>query len=137
MGRDFRLNGSTALNAYLRYFYTHTTGTHAVMDSGEHYDFAAVDSHRLRIGARYTYTASLMSQIYAGLAWEHEFDGTARATYDGDGTPAPSLRGGSALLELGCSIAPQNSPVRYDLRLTGWQGKREGFTGGISARWTY
>lgn len=137
MGRDFRLNGSTALNAYLRYFYTHTTGTHAVMDSGEHYDCAAVDSHRLRIGARYTYTASLMSQIYAGLAWEHEFDGTARATYDGDGTPAPSLRGGSALLELGCSIAPQNSPVRYDLRLTGWQGKREGLTGGISVRWTY
>ena len=49
----------------------------------------------------------------------------------------PSLKGGSALLELGYRFAPQGSRMSYDLSLSGWQGKRQGVTGGVSVKWAF
>ena len=44
----------------------------------------------------------------------------------------------SALLELGYRFAPKaDSRVSYDLNLSGWQGKRQGVTGGISVKWAF
>ena len=138
VGKDFRVREGDTVSAYVRYSYAHTAGTSAHLSSGETYDFDAVNSHRLRIGTRYTHGETALSQLYAGLAWEYEFDGDARATYDGDSTPSPSLKGGSALLELGYRFAPKaDSRVSYDLNLSGWQGKRQGVTGGISVKWAF
>ncbi|ANR69860.1 hypothetical protein AXF19_01855 [Selenomonas sp. oral taxon 126] len=138
MGKDFHVREGDTVSAYVRYSYAHTAGTSAHLSSGETYDFDAVNSHRLRIGTRYTHGETALSQLYAGLAWEYEFDGDARATYDGDSTPSPSLKGGSALLELGYRFAPKaDSRVSYDLNLNGWQGKRQGVTGGVSVKWAF
>ena len=138
VGKDFRVREGDTVSAYVRYAYAHTAGTSAHLSKGETYDFDAVNSHRLRIGTRYTHGGTALSQIYAGLAWEYEFDGDARATYQGDSTPSPSLKGGSALLELGYRFAPKaDSRVSYDLNLSGWQGKRQGVTGGVSVKWAF
>ena len=138
VGKDFHVREGDTVSAYVRYSYAHTAGVSAHLSSGETYDFDAVNSHRLRIGTRYTHGGTALSQIYAGLAWEYEFDGDARATYQGDSTPSPSLKGGSALLELGYRFAPKaDSRVSYDLNLSGWQGKRQGVTGGISVKWVF
>ncbi|WP_315437140.1 autotransporter outer membrane beta-barrel domain-containing protein [uncultured Selenomonas sp.] len=138
VGKDFHVREGDTVSAYVRYSYAHTAGTSAHLSSGETYDFDAVNSHRLRIGTRYTHGETALSQLYAGLAWEYEFDGDARATYDGDSTPSPSLKGGSALLELGYRFAPKaDSRVSYDLNLSGWQGKRQGVTGGVSVKWAF
>mgnify|MGYP000960895084 CR=1 FL=1 len=138
VGKDFRVREGDTVSAYVRYAYAHTAGASAHLSKGETYDFDAVNSHRLRIGTRYTHGGTALSQIYAGLAWEYEFDGDARATYQGDSTPSPSLKGGSALLELGYRFAPKaDSRVSYDLNLTGWQGKRQGITGGLSVKWAF
>ena len=138
VGKDFRVREGDTVSAYVRYAYAHTAGASAHLSKGETYDFDAVNSHRLRIGTRYTHGGTALSQIYAGLAWEYEFDGDARATYQGDSTPSPSLKGGSALLELGYRFAPKaDSRVSYDLSLSGWQGKRQGVTGGISVKWAF
>ena len=138
VGKDFRVREGDTVSAYVRYSYAHTAGTSAHLSSGETYDFDAVNSHRLRIGTRYTHGETALSQFYAGLAWEYEFGGDARATYDGDSAPSPSLRGGSALLELGYRFAPKvDSRVSYDLNLSGWQGKRQGVTGGVSVKWAF
>ena len=138
VGKDFHMSETDAVSAYVRYSYTHTAGTSAHLSSGETLDFDAVNSHRLRIGTRYTHGATTLSQFYAGLAWEHEFDGDARATSQGDSAPSPSLKGSSALLELGYRFAPKaDSRVSYDLNLTGWQGKRQGITGGLSVKWAF
>jgi len=64
-------------------------------------------------------------------------DGDARATSQGDSAPSPSLKGSSALLELGYRFAPQGSRMSYDLNLNGWQGKRRGVTGGVSVKWAF
>ena len=138
VGKDFRVREGDTVSAYVRYSYAHTADASAHLSSGETYDFDAVNSHRLRIGTRYTHGETALSQFYAGLAWEYEFGGDARATCDGDSTPSPSLRGGSGLLELGYRFAPKaDSRVSYDLSLSGWQGKRQGVTGGISVKWTF
>ena len=138
VGKDFRVREGDTVSAYVRYSYAHTAGASAHLSSGETYDFDAVNSHRLRIGTRYTHGETALSQFYAGLAWEYEFGGDARATCDGDSTPSPSLKGGSGLLELGYRFAPKaDSRVSYDLNLSGWQGKRQGVTGGVSVKWAF
>ena len=137
-GKEFRVRAADTVSAYVRYAYTHTAGTTAHLSSGETYDFDAVNSHRLRIGTRYTHGATAYRQIYAGLAWEYEFDGDARAVVQGDSTPSPSLRGGSTLFEIGWRFTPkENSRLRCDLNFTGWQGKRQGITGGLSINWAF
>ncbi|MFC2337914.1 MAG: autotransporter outer membrane beta-barrel domain-containing protein, partial [Negativicutes bacterium] len=85
------------------------------------------------------YTKKLMprSEFYVGLAWEHEFDGAATASYEGYATPSPSLKGGSGMLELGYRFAPKESSVSYGVNLTGWQGKRKGITGGANVSWAF
>ena len=137
VGKDFHVRAADTVSAYVRYAYSHTAGASAHLSSGETYDFDAVNSHRLRIGARYTHGATALSQFYAGLAWEYELDGDARATSQGDSAPSPSLKGSSALLELGYRFAPQGSRMSYDLNLNGWQGKRRGVTGGVSVKWAF
>ena len=138
VGKDFHMSETDAVSAYVRYSYTHTAGTSAHLSTGDTLDFDAVNSHRLRIGTRYTHGATTLSQFYAGLAWEYEFDGDARATSQGDSAPSPSLKGSSALLELGYRFAPKaDSRMSYDLNLTGWQGKRQGITGGLSVKWAF
>lgn len=137
VGKDFHVRAADTVSAYVRYAYSHTAGASAHLSSGETYDFDAVNSHRLRIGTRYTHGATARGQFYAGLAWEYEFDGDARATSQGDSAPSPSLKGSSALLELGYRFAPQGSRMSYDLNLNGWQGKRRGVTGGVSVKWAF
>ena len=52
-------------------------------------------------------------------------------------TPSPSLKGASAMLELGYRFTPKKSRVSYDVNLSGWQGKREGFSGSVGVNWAF
>ena len=137
MGKERKLRAGDSLETYLKYFYSHQSGTSAKLSTGEDYNFDAVNSHRLRLGARYAHDMGENGRFYAGLAWDYEFEGEARATYQGMTTPSPSLKGASAMLELGYRFAPKDSRVSYDLNVSGWQGKREGFTGSVGVNWTF
>ena len=137
LGKKMELKKGRALDVYLRYFWSRQTGTEATLTSGETYDFGAVDSHRLRTGLRYSQRMSAENELYAGLAYEYEFSGKATASYDGYGAPSPSLRGGSALLELGWRFAPKDSRVSYDVNFAGWQGKRQGVSASVHANWAF
>ncbi|MDR3351946.1 MAG: autotransporter outer membrane beta-barrel domain-containing protein [Zoogloeaceae bacterium] len=44
------------------------------LSSGESVKFAAVDSHRTRLGARWGHAISQNGKAYLGAAWEHEYD---------------------------------------------------------------
>ena len=137
VGKKTKLKAGDSLEAYLKYFYSHQNGTSAKLATGEDYDFDAVNSHRVRLGARYAHDMGESGHFYAGLAWEYEFEGEARATYQGMSTPSPSIKGASAMLELGYRFAPKDSRVSYDLNVNGWQGKREGFTASVGVNWAF
>lgn len=140
VGKTMKLKGGDKLDASLRYLWSHQNGGDVAIRTGKYndvYDFAAVNSHRLRLGARYSHKESEGNELYAGLYWEYEFSGKACASFMGYEAPSPSLRGGSALLELGWRFQPKDSRVSYDLNLSGWQGKREGVTGSARVNWAF
>ena len=109
----------------------------AALSSGEDYTFDSVNSHRLRLGLRYTHRDSPASHVYAGLAFEYEFDGEARASFQGYSTPSPSLKGASGMLEIGYRFALKGAKVSYDFNMTGWQGRREGVSGSANVKWMF
>ena len=137
IGKMRKIGTSDGLNTYLRYFYSKQDGMSAQLNTGEDYDFGAVASHRLRLGFTYSHRENAGKELYAGLAYEYEFDGTATASYQGFNAPSPSLTGGSVMVELGYRFAPKGSRVSYDLHMTGWQGKRRGMTGGAQVNWAF
>ena len=137
IGRKFNLGTGAALDGYAKYFCSHQSDASATLRTGEKYDFGSVTSSRVRLGVRYTKKPAPRSEFYVGLAWEHEFDGAATASYEGYATPSPSLKGGSGMLELGYRFTPKEGSVSYGVNLTGWQGKRKGFTGGANVSWAF
>ncbi|WP_315374494.1 autotransporter subunit beta [uncultured Selenomonas sp.] len=138
VGKTFMLQKDASLDAYVRYFWSHQDGMSVKLrGSGDAYDFADVDSHRLRLGLRYSRKDRSAGECYAGLAWEHELGGEASASVGGDAAPSPSLKGSSCMLELGYRFLPQNSRISYDFHINGWQGKRKGLSGGAAIQWTF
>ena len=139
IGKVSKLTDTTSADVYAKLLYTHQQGDSAVMaGSGETYDFDAVDSTRARVGARLSKDYSTRATAYVGTAYEYEFDGEATATVKGFSTLAPSIKGGSGMLELGYSLNPKaaNDPT-IDLSLQGWLGKKEGFTTNVNFMWKF
>ena len=139
IGKVSKLTDTTSADVYAKLLYTHQQGDSAVMaGSGETYDFNAVDSTRARVGARLSKDYSTRATAYVGTAYEYEFDGEPTATVKGFSTLAPSIKGGSGMLELGYSLKPKaaNDPT-IDLSLQGWLGKKEGFTTNVNFMWKF
>ena len=133
VGQKKELTGGT-LETYAKYFYAHQSGGSERLTTGDLYDFDAVDSHRLRIGTRWT-KENGAGEFYTGLSYEYEFGSDARASYAGYGTPTPTLKGSTGIFELGYRFARPGSNVSYGLNLTGMMGKRRGVTGGLQVNW--
>lgn len=137
LGYVWDLTDSLALDVYGKYFWTHTDGqsTHIVDDP---WSFDGVDSQRLRLGARLGYEFCQQVTGYAGAAWEHEFNGKARATTYGLEAPAPSLKGDSGLLEAGLTLKPvEGSGLSLDFGVQGHTGVRQGVSGTALVRYEF
>ena len=128
VGRVLPMHGGS-LDIYGRYLYSRTGSDSAHLATGETYDFDAVDSHRLMLGARYTREANQLSKWYTGAALLYEFGGEARAHFQGYSLASPSSAGASVMLEGGWKYAPTaTSPFELDLGATGYLGKQQGLT---------
>lgn len=135
-GKEFKVSASDSVDVYGRYYFTHTNGSNVSLATHEQVKFDAVDSHRLRIGGRYTHEVDKKNQFYAGLAWQYEMGGNAKATINGYGAPAPSLKGHSGMLELGWKAQAAEN-VKLDLNLNGWIGKQRGIAGGVGVEFAF
>ena len=135
IGKTRLLRTGDTLNTYLRYFYSRQDGTSAELNTGEIYDFDAVASHRMRVGFTFLHHEDTSKEIYAGLAYEYEFDGEGAASYQGLATDSPALRGGSTMVELGYRFIPPDSRLSWHIHMAGWQGTRRGMTGNIQVSW--
>ena len=74
--------------------------------------------------------------MYAGLAWQYEFSGKARATIGENEAPAPSLKGHSGMAELGYKIETDKN-LSFDFNINGWFGKKKGVAGGVSLQYCF
>ena len=140
IGKLQDIGKDNTLDYYGKYFYSHTGGDSVTIHAtagDERMDFSSVNSHRLRVGARITHKLNENNKIYGGLAYQYEFKGNARATYNGGSTPSPTVKGSSGLLELGWQVKPGKGPMSIDLGVTGWVGKQRGVTANVQASWTF
>ena len=135
IGKTRLLRTGDTLNTYLRYFYSRQDGTSPELNTGEIYDFDAVASHRMRVGFTFLHREDTSKEIYAGLAYEYEFDGEGAASVQGLATDSPALRGGSTMVELGYRFIPPDSRLSWHIHMAGWQGTRRGMTGNIQVSW--
>ncbi len=136
LGKVFQLNDKNSIDTYCKFFYTNQ-GSSSANILGSNVEFDAVKSKRSRLGFRFNHATSDVRSIYAGLAWQHEFDGSACATVDGFSTPSPSIKGNSMMAELGVNIAPKSSPVSFDFGVSGWAGKQKGYSLNANMLWSF
>ncbi len=136
LGKVFQLNDKNSIDTYCKFFYTNQ-GSSSANILGSNVEFDAVKSKRSRLGFRFNHATSDVRSIYAGLAWQHEFDGSACATVDGFSAPSPSIKGNSMMVELGVNVAPKSSPVSFDLGVSGWAGKQKGYSLNANMLWSF
>ncbi len=137
-GYVWNITDTASLDLYGKYFFTRQEGDSVSLSTGESVTFKDADSHRLRGGARLTFDLNEYVKPYVGAAYEHEFDGKARATVNGYGIGAPDLKGSTGIGEVGLSVTPsQNVPLSFDLGVQGYTGKREGVTGSLQIKFEF
>ena len=135
IGRKIDLANGNVLDVYGKYFFNRRNGVS--FDAGDHFDLDAATSQVLRAGARYTANREQWS-FYGGLACEYELDGVASGRAEGFNIRSADLGGASVMAELGATIHPdRNSPWSLDLNVTGFAGKKQGVTGGVSVAFSF
>jgi autotransporter-associated beta strand protein len=135
-GYVWNLTETASLDLYGKYFWTRQEGDSVILSTGDRVAFADADSSRLRLGGRLAWALNEYVSPYFGAAYEHEFDGRARATANGlVAIEAPSLGGNTGIGELGLTLKPsQSRPLSLDLGLQGYTGRKEGLTGSLQLR---
>lgn len=137
-GYVWNINDAATLDLYGKYFWTRQQGDSVGLSTGEHLSFDDINSSRLRFGGRFAYILNEHVAPYIGAAWEHEFDGKARATTNGFDIDAPNLHGNTGIGELGISLTPSaDLPLTIDLGVQGYTGKHEGVTGSLMVKWEF
>ena len=127
VGRTYPLNKKNKLLLYAMYHHTHQNGMEATLSTGDYYTFDAVDSGRLRIGAKLTKRVGKSQIFYSGLMYQYEYSGSASAHVNGYSTPDSSTSGSSAMVEMGWQVKPmKNSPWMLDLGVNAWVGMQQG-----------
>ena len=141
LGYIWNVTEATDLDMYAKYLWTHQGGD-SVRIAGDKIEFEAIDSHRLRAGARLSHTVDTASDMvfspYIGAAYDHEFDSVARSKTNGKSIKAPEVKGGTGMGEIGFVWKPsQSAPLSFDLGVQGYTGKREGVTGSLTINLTF
>ena len=140
MGKVVQLNDKDTLDYYGKLFYTRQQGDKVTVGAGATYDFEATTSLCTRLGARYTHQLSEKNAFYAGLAWQHEFDGESNAivatTLGSASAPAPSMKGDTGIMELGWRV---NNSDKFELGLgvNGSVGKQKGVGFNLSLNFSF
>jgi len=131
-GYLWNINKQASLDTYAKYFWTRQDGDTVTLSTGDRVAFRAVDSHRLRMGSRFSYAVNECVSPYIGAAWEYGFDGRVKATTYGYDISKPDLRGGTGIGEFGLTLTPSRGlPLSFDLGGQGYAGTRRGLTGSL------
>ena len=139
VGHDWQADEHNGFDTYLRYYWVRQNGQSVNLNEGrERVRFLDDNSHRLRVGGRYTRTRDVHNAWYLGLAYEHEFDHHAHARSADGKIDVPDPRGDSFVGEIGMVLHPRNHDrFSIEFGLQGYAGKREGVSGGARLGWKF
>jgi hypothetical protein len=140
-GKLWKLSESLTLDAYAKLLWTHQGKDSFRLSTGERIEFDAVNSTRVKLGARLGHAFTKNLTGFAGIACDHEFGGKAKAkdketadvSFD-----TPKIEGGTGLIELGLTGRPSESqPVYVDFGVQGYAGKRQGVTANVRVTYLF
>jgi hypothetical protein len=138
IGYLWRPASDKVLDLYSKWLWTHL-GSDEVSVLGDPVQFKSADSHRWRTGGRFEAKMGERFSPYAGLAYEHEFDGDSEAVTYGMNIDTPSLKGGTGIGEAGIRVDNLFNAGRLslDLGVQGYTGQREGVGATGSLKWVF
>ncbi|MBP3734988.1 MAG: autotransporter outer membrane beta-barrel domain-containing protein [Desulfovibrio sp.] len=125
------------LDIYAKYLWSHVSEDDGSI-SGSRVNFDAMDSNRLRGGARLSFKGSDVFSWYLGAAYERQFNGRSTSDIYGHDTPSASLTGDTAMVEAGLRLRPaEGEPLFFTLGATGYGGVREGVSGLLQVHYEF
>jgi hypothetical protein len=131
-GKTWALNGKNRADTYVKALWTRQNSDSVTLSTGEPVEFDRIHSRRLRFGMRVEHAFSPSLTGYAGLAYDREYDGKAKATVYGQAITPPDMKGGTRVIEIGLKGTPvKGKPFSLDFGIQGYAGKREGITGSL------
>jgi len=140
-GYVWKAREKLTLDSYAKFFWTHQNGDSVTLSTGDPLSFDSITSTRVRIGTRLNYALNTWASVYAGAAWEYEFDGDANATTNGFSIVAPSLVGGTGIGELGVIARPfkggKAENITLGLGVQGLVGEQNGVLGSGQIRYSF
>ncbi len=137
IGKLIKLEKGKSWDIYGKYFYTHHEGD-SVTIANDNFDFDAIDSSKLRLGARFSEQQGDKLTSYYGLAWEYEFSGDVGGTAAGHRMYTPSLEGSTVIGEVGFRYTPgKASPWYFDANVKGYAGMQQGISGSVQAVYSF
>ncbi len=118
------------LDIFGKYIWSRVQGTDDTLTTSDKFEYDDMDSNRIRLGARYTYTGSERFIPYVGAAFEHEFSGSCDSRAYGHPVASPSFEGSSGMGELGLIMKPSaDLPLSINLGVQGYVGQKQGISG--------
>lgn len=141
LGYGWAVNEAAKLDFSTKFLWTRQGGDQVIV-TGDPVQFKASDSLRWRNGAQFSYETDTSSgelvTPYIGLYHDFEFDGKSEASAYGLDLPAPKLRGGTGVGDLGLRYKPVgDGGLALDLSVQGYAGRREGFGGNLMVKYTF
>lgn len=137
IGRIMERDDGDEWDIYGKYFHMHHEGD-TVTIAGDEFAFDAVDSNRLRVGARYLDRKDDRFTGYYGVAWDYEFSGDTGGTANHHAMYTPSLKGSTLIAEIGFRGTPGgDSPWSFGVDLRGYAGEQEGLSGTVTAAYSF
>ena len=137
-GYVWNITGKSSLDLYGKYFWTHVGGDTVRLSTGDPVKFDDVNSHRTRLGGRFSHAVNEYFSPYIGAAWEHEFDGEAKASVHGLSLGTSKISGSTGIGELGFMVNPtRDLPLFLDFGVQGYTGQRQGVTGSLQLRFEF
>jgi hypothetical protein len=129
------LKNDAKLDIYARALWTRLEGDDVTLSTGDPVHFDDTDSFRWRFGLRYSAPQRGNGKFYFGAAYEYEHDALTSSQAHGFDIDPPSLDGGTAIGEIGYVYQKYMSPFSANFNISGFAGKREGFSTRIDLNW--
>ncbi|MBW3504554.1 autotransporter outer membrane beta-barrel domain-containing protein [Pseudomonas sp. NKUCC02_KPG] len=138
IGYAINLDDKQSVDVYSRYSWSHINAD-KVMVGNDKLSFGRDNSSRLRAGTRYTYAVTKQIAPYAGIAYEHEFEGKVSGKVYDMSIKGADLGGSTGIFEVGVSTTPiaSVSAIKLDVGVQGFFGERKGATGSINLSYEY
>ncbi|MDR2338874.1 MAG: autotransporter outer membrane beta-barrel domain-containing protein [Deltaproteobacteria bacterium] len=118
------------LDLSAKYLFAHLDGDELMLQ-GLPLSLSDVSSHRLRAGGRLSYPITRYMRPYFGAYYEHEFQGDSEVTLAGMSVPQPTIKGATGIGELGISFADDHMPLKLDIGLQAYTGRKQGIGGSV------